>query len=396
MSKSALGCMLGVVVMTFAGPVLADPDPAETEAEQREELGPMGEEPPSVLTQELDALDAVIHFGFGSSALRPEAQRELDQLASALQQAPDRRVLIAGHTDYVGGDRYNFGLGGLRAQAVRSYLVEAGVESDRITVVSVGETESISRENAENRRVRLFLEGPREEEERPEVAQLGPGAPQPEEEEVEPFEEPREEEEEIPPEEPAAPIPPAELPPEEEEERPPGAITRHGAAVQVGGGVLDFVEEDTRDVTGTAGTWEARFIYGTRSRIGVEAAYVGAAQEIRSLAAQDDATLITTNFEGAVRLNSDPLVGFLPYAFAGVGVARYDVTDQDQQFADVDDDETAFNIPLGLGIGYRWQRFTADIRGTYRQAFDDSLMRPAGDNASLHSWSATARVGFEF
>ena len=54
-----------------------------------------------------------------------------------------------------------------------------------------------------------------------------------------------------------------------------------GAGILVGGGFEDFTNNTMQNMTGTAGTWTARVLAGTRQFVGVEAAYVGNARSHR-------------------------------------------------------------------------------------------------------------------
>ena len=57
----------------------------------------------------------------------------------------------------------------------------------------------------------------------------------------------------------------------------------------MGGGFEDFTNSTLQNMTGGAGTWNARFVAGTRQYIGVEAAYVGSARSIDALGLQSNA-----------------------------------------------------------------------------------------------------------
>ena len=78
-------------------------------------------------------------FDFDSSTLRKEALPTLQPAIAALKQHPQMRVEVEGHTCSIGTEDYNRALGERRAAAVRQYLVQQGIEADRITVVTYGE-----------------------------------------------------------------------------------------------------------------------------------------------------------------------------------------------------------------------------------------------------------------
>jgi peptidoglycan-associated lipoprotein len=80
-----------------------------------------------------------VHFDFDRYTLRPEATRALDEAIKTLQQNPDLRIEVEGHTCNIGTSEYNLALGERRANAVREYLASRGVGADRLRAVSYGE-----------------------------------------------------------------------------------------------------------------------------------------------------------------------------------------------------------------------------------------------------------------
>lgn len=80
-----------------------------------------------------------VYFDFDSSALRPDAIRDLNFNADLLKQAPNVIVQIEGHTDERGTQAYNLALGERRAQSVREYLIRVGVSGNRLVTISYGE-----------------------------------------------------------------------------------------------------------------------------------------------------------------------------------------------------------------------------------------------------------------
>lgn len=101
-------------------------------------------------------------FAFNRAELSAQAAPRLDKLANFLRQFPDRRLLIEGYTDSVGGDSYNQNLSERRAQAVRDALAQRGVDSSRITAVGYGKAYPVA-DNASpegramNRRVEIVI-----------------------------------------------------------------------------------------------------------------------------------------------------------------------------------------------------------------------------------------------
>lgn len=73
-----------------------------------------------------------VNFAFDSDHLMPGAQETLDEAVRILQQYPDLRVEVAGHTDSIGSEAYNQNLSERRAAVVYRYLVERGVSQERL------------------------------------------------------------------------------------------------------------------------------------------------------------------------------------------------------------------------------------------------------------------------
>ncbi|MBI3654258.1 MAG: OmpA family protein [Acidobacteria bacterium] len=82
-----------------------------------------------------------IYFALDKAELTTEAQETLRKAAQWLTQGPNRSIAfrIEGNCDPRGTEEYNIGLGERRAQAAREFLVNAGVETQRIQTVSYGE-----------------------------------------------------------------------------------------------------------------------------------------------------------------------------------------------------------------------------------------------------------------
>lgn len=83
-------------------------------------------------------------FAFNRYDLSPEARATLDRQAAWIRQFPEVRFRVYGHTDLVGSNRYNYGLGLRRAQAVVAYLTSRGIGTARLEAVSsFGETRPV-------------------------------------------------------------------------------------------------------------------------------------------------------------------------------------------------------------------------------------------------------------
>ncbi|MCX2778834.1 OmpA family protein [Microbulbifer thermotolerans] len=103
-----------------------------------------------------------IHFEFNSSTLTPIAQNELLRVVLALRNQPGSEVEIAGHTDSLGNDNYNLRLSQSRADAVRAFLIQNGINTSRLTAIGYGEQQPIASNEtesgrAQNRRVEIHF-----------------------------------------------------------------------------------------------------------------------------------------------------------------------------------------------------------------------------------------------
>ncbi|MBI4611112.1 MAG: peptidoglycan-associated lipoprotein Pal [Candidatus Rokubacteria bacterium] len=80
-----------------------------------------------------------VFFDFDRYELRDDARATLDGNVKWLKARLETRVVVEGHCDERGTSEYNLALGERRAQAVRDYLVAAGVAASRLSTISYGE-----------------------------------------------------------------------------------------------------------------------------------------------------------------------------------------------------------------------------------------------------------------
>jgi outer membrane protein OmpA-like peptidoglycan-associated protein len=108
-----------------------------------------------------------IEFDFNKAELRPLNREVLSRVAGVLFTFKDYGVQIFGHTDDVGSVEYNKKLSGQRAEAVKEYLVEAGISPEVLTTSGLGKSSPLvegtdPKSRQRNRRVELaivFAEG---------------------------------------------------------------------------------------------------------------------------------------------------------------------------------------------------------------------------------------------
>ena len=99
-----------------------------------------------------------VTFESGSASLTPDSYQVLDEVARSLMAYPEVRVEIQGYTDSVGKASANLALSQKRAESVRQYLVNAGIDPGRLTAKGYGEEGPVASNStpsgrAQNRRI---------------------------------------------------------------------------------------------------------------------------------------------------------------------------------------------------------------------------------------------------
>lgn len=107
-------------------------------------------------------LPGAILFDFDSSAIRPDAEHALNDVAQVIKAYPGRPVRIEGHTDSIASDDYNLSLSKRRAQSVMDWLAAHEVERARLSSVGMGETRPVAPNDSaagrqQNRRVEVVI-----------------------------------------------------------------------------------------------------------------------------------------------------------------------------------------------------------------------------------------------
>ena len=105
-----------------------------------------------------------IMFDTGKATIRPSSFALLDEAISVLKEFPNLTLIIEGHTDSVGSDTKNLTLSQDRADAVRLYMIQRGIDAGRLTAIGYGETKPTASNKtktgrAENRRIEFRIEG---------------------------------------------------------------------------------------------------------------------------------------------------------------------------------------------------------------------------------------------
>ena len=103
-----------------------------------------------------------IFFETGKFELQNESKSELDKLVGLLNDNPNLKIQIDGHTDNVGQEKDNLQLSNNRAKSVVGYLLSKGINQQRLSYKGFGSTRPVADNSsdtgkAQNRRTELSV-----------------------------------------------------------------------------------------------------------------------------------------------------------------------------------------------------------------------------------------------
>lgn len=128
---------------------------------------PQSRYPDKATRDRIDVLTSRIsdaYFDYDKHTLRPDAMKTLEkdstELRDILKQYPDYKLVVEGYADERGSEEYNLGLGDARAASAKNYLVQIGIPSNQMSVVSYGKDRQVCTEHNEtcwqkNRRIHI-------------------------------------------------------------------------------------------------------------------------------------------------------------------------------------------------------------------------------------------------
>lgn len=157
-SKSALAVI--AMLLGFASFGCSDD---QKKVEEPVQPAPAAEAAPAPAPEPVTPFKAeTVYFGFDEYTLNPEAQQVLQGLAEHLKKAGNTVVQVEGHCDERGSIEYNLALGERRAQSVKNYLSQVGVDAARLSTISYGEEKPAAEGHSEaawakNRRAEFTL-----------------------------------------------------------------------------------------------------------------------------------------------------------------------------------------------------------------------------------------------
>ena len=103
-----------------------------------------------------------MQFDYKKWDVKPQFNSNLDNIDNILKKNSGLKIRIEGHTDDIGSMKYNIDLSGKRAQAIKDYLVNKGIDPSRITTTGLGYAQPIAdndtpKGRALNRRAEIIL-----------------------------------------------------------------------------------------------------------------------------------------------------------------------------------------------------------------------------------------------
>jgi outer membrane protein OmpA-like peptidoglycan-associated protein len=155
------GTLLGAGIGAVLGGVAGNQIAAYMDRQEQALRDAMAESDAVNIQRTQDVLMATfkgdIFFDLDSSTLKPGAYSEIDRVSNVLNNYPQTTIRVEGHTDSTGPEDYNQRLSEKRAEAVKSALIQRGVDPRRIQAVGYGESQPISSNYAMNRRVGIAI-----------------------------------------------------------------------------------------------------------------------------------------------------------------------------------------------------------------------------------------------
>lgn len=115
--------------------------------------------------EETRTLGAAALFAINSAEISDSGKAELDALARDLRALDSiENITVVGHTDSTGAADYNMTLSERRAESVKAYLVDQGIDADLIVTEGRGQTRPVASNattegRAQNRRVEVTIRG---------------------------------------------------------------------------------------------------------------------------------------------------------------------------------------------------------------------------------------------
>lgn len=143
-------CRAKKAVVAAEPPVVEQEKPAAEAAPVEKEV----EVTPSATSEKMPDFNySNIQFEFNSSVLKTASYSVLDQISSEMKKYDTVKFNIEGHASQEGTDQRNMTLSNDRANAVKAYLINAGVNGENLNSVGFGESKPVASNTNEEGRV---------------------------------------------------------------------------------------------------------------------------------------------------------------------------------------------------------------------------------------------------
>ncbi|MBC8089907.1 MAG: OmpA family protein [Phycisphaerae bacterium] len=153
----ALGaCKKKPPVVAVVPPVQEPPraDPPRVMPTDNTPVRPTGPDAAEIARRARELMLEIVYFEYDTDAIRADAQASLEKKLPVLQANPGLKFRVEGHCDDRGSDEYNIALGRRRAEAVKRFLTDRGVDASRIETVSFGRERPAMQGDSEEARSR--------------------------------------------------------------------------------------------------------------------------------------------------------------------------------------------------------------------------------------------------
>jgi OmpA-OmpF porin, OOP family len=181
MSREAESAASAQPQVKEAPPPVKEPEPAPPVKEPKPAAAPPPPPPPPAMMEEskkeAEAAVAVekkimekgrvtlnVEFDFDKAVVKPKYNKEIQHVAEVMKKYPDLKIVIEGHTDNIGGEKYNLNLSQRRADAVKEAMVKKfNISADRLKAQGFGYSKPIASNSTKegrqkNRRVEAAVE----------------------------------------------------------------------------------------------------------------------------------------------------------------------------------------------------------------------------------------------
>ncbi len=156
--STLIGAGAGAIVGGIAGNRIGN----YMDKQERDLRNSLAEQRSASIQREEDVLRTTfqsdVFFDFDSAKIKPGGRRDLEDVAEVLKKYRKTTILIEGHTDKSGPEEYNQRLSERRAQAVKNALIQMGIIEERLKAVGYGESQPISSDPSQNRRVEISIQ----------------------------------------------------------------------------------------------------------------------------------------------------------------------------------------------------------------------------------------------